>query len=405
MSTRRPRSRRGCPRCGCGSAAGCSRCSAVRPRREEPSVRRSRRCGRGPGPTSSRRTSSSACRSTGRARSKERPGPPGRRTRQGEALRCFRWCDALDPENDVMLKNLGLTYGRLGRVYDSAVMFATIDDESGPRLAGHALLHAEREAEAVLALRYASQSFTTAEEWMALGAAAWYLEDDETAAEAYEEVATRARPSPAARSSPPSSRRSRPRCTTPGSSSAAPRSRPSSSPPRATTSPSAPPASTPWPARSSDKGSSPTPCPTRRMRCATTRSPTMSTSSPRPCPARSVASHIRCARAVPTPPAPAPGAPWRAAIRPPRHRSSRGPRRARRPTGSSCAPASRPARSGKIPAAKVAATALAQIPGRARACTAGSTDLDATLGRIAALAVREAAHSPIDPPPPLGRSA
>jgi tetratricopeptide (TPR) repeat protein len=110
--------------------------------------------------------------------------------RNEEAMRCFRWCNALDPSNAGMLKNLGLACAALGRTAAAIAAFSEMDEGDGPRLAGQALLQAQRYGHAVFALRYASLSFTTAADWAALGGAAWYDEDDETAAEAYEKVYT-----------------------------------------------------------------------------------------------------------------------------------------------------------------------------------------------------------------------
>ena len=108
--------------------------------------------------------------------------------RAAEAARCFRWCNALDPGNPGILKNLGLALAALGETNAAVRAFAEMDEADGPKLAGHALLQAQRYQAAVRALRYASAAFFDAADWATLGGAAWYEEDDETAAEAYGKV-------------------------------------------------------------------------------------------------------------------------------------------------------------------------------------------------------------------------
>jgi len=102
-----------------------------------------------------------------------------------QAVKCLRWCDAIDSGNAALLKNLGIVYGRQGALLDAVVCFSKIDRKAGPMIAGQALLEAQKYAEGVAAYRYASMYFTGAEQWLALGGAAWFLQDDEIAAEAY----------------------------------------------------------------------------------------------------------------------------------------------------------------------------------------------------------------------------
>ena len=111
--------------------------------------------------------------------------------RARDAARCFAWCNALDPGNPGILKNLGLAWAALGETTAAVRAFAEMDEADGPKLAGHALLQAQKYGGAVRALRYASATFTDAADWATLGGAAWYDEDDETAAEAYEKVYAR----------------------------------------------------------------------------------------------------------------------------------------------------------------------------------------------------------------------
>src|SRR5262249_33166844 len=108
--------------------------------------------------------------------------------RAEEAARCFAWCNALDPDNPGILKNLGLAYAALGETLAAVRAFSGMDEADGPKLAGYALLQAQRYAPAVQVLRYASAAFTESADWATLGGAAWYQEDDETAAEAFEKV-------------------------------------------------------------------------------------------------------------------------------------------------------------------------------------------------------------------------
>ncbi len=102
------------------------------------------------------------------------------------ALRPTRWCDAIDPNNATVKRNLGIIYARLGRAYESALAFCQADVESGPVFTARALSDAKQMDAALLAYRYASVSFKTVDEWASLGAMAWQMEDDRTGAAAYE---------------------------------------------------------------------------------------------------------------------------------------------------------------------------------------------------------------------------
>ena len=63
-----------------------------------------------------------------------------------------------------------------------------IRSQGDPRHAGAALMQQQRHADAVVALRYAAPSFTTADEWRLLAAAAWYAGDPAITAEATEQL-------------------------------------------------------------------------------------------------------------------------------------------------------------------------------------------------------------------------
>ena len=48
-----------------------------------------------------------------------------------DALRLFRWCDALDPGNAAVLQNLGLAYIKLGAAEEALACFGELDSEAG----------------------------------------------------------------------------------------------------------------------------------------------------------------------------------------------------------------------------------------------------------------------------------
>ena len=104
------------------------------------------------------------------------------------AERCFRWCRAQDPRNSVIAKNLGIVYGAMGRAHDAVRAFAGFDPKDAARHAGTALMQAQKYEQAVLAFRYASPRFTTADDWRLLAVAAWYAENDAISAMAYEQM-------------------------------------------------------------------------------------------------------------------------------------------------------------------------------------------------------------------------
>ncbi len=105
-----------------------------------------------------------------------------------KALKCLRWCDAIDSGNKGLLNNLAIVYARLGRAAEAVRTASEIDAEHGITMAGQTLLQAQKTAEGLLCHRTASMSFKSPEQWLGLGAAAWFQEDDETAALAYEQA-------------------------------------------------------------------------------------------------------------------------------------------------------------------------------------------------------------------------
>jgi hypothetical protein len=101
------------------------------------------------------------------------------------ALRCFKWCNAIDPRNAVTLKNLATIYARMGRTYECLRSWAEGDEKQVPsakvpHFTAQTLMEEKQWAGAVAALRYTVDSFSTLEEWQNLAAAAAYAEDDET---------------------------------------------------------------------------------------------------------------------------------------------------------------------------------------------------------------------------------
>jgi tetratricopeptide (TPR) repeat protein len=101
------------------------------------------------------------------------------------ALRPTRWCDAVDPNNATLKRNLGIIYARLGRAFEATLAFCQADSDSGPVHAAQALREANQVDAALRAYRYASAAFRTPDEWAALGAMGWQAEDDRTGAAAY----------------------------------------------------------------------------------------------------------------------------------------------------------------------------------------------------------------------------
>ncbi|MCB9573009.1 MAG: hypothetical protein H6709_13075, partial [Kofleriaceae bacterium] len=103
-----------------------------------------------------------------------------------QALRCLRWCQALDPRDPVVAKNVGIAHASLGEVHRAVRAFAGFDRDDAARHAGAALMQAGRYAEATLALRYAMPRLTTPDDWRMLAVSAWYAEDDAVAAIGYQ---------------------------------------------------------------------------------------------------------------------------------------------------------------------------------------------------------------------------
>jgi len=101
------------------------------------------------------------------------------------ALRPTQWCDAIDPNNATIKRNLGIIHARLGQAFDAVFALSQGDGTAGPAQAAHTLREAGKMDEALIAYRYAQAAFKTPEEWLTLGFAGWQAEDDRTGAAAY----------------------------------------------------------------------------------------------------------------------------------------------------------------------------------------------------------------------------
>jgi tetratricopeptide (TPR) repeat protein len=101
------------------------------------------------------------------------------------AVRCLRWCEALDPDSGAVKRSLGVALARQGKVAEAVRAMAGFDRSDAARLVGQAAADAKRHDAAVLAYRTAALRFTTAEEWRELAVAAWHAQDDAVAAHAY----------------------------------------------------------------------------------------------------------------------------------------------------------------------------------------------------------------------------
>jgi tetratricopeptide (TPR) repeat protein len=103
----------------------------------------------------------------------------------GRAARCMRWCEAYDPKNPVIKKNLAIVHARAGALHDAVRAAAGFDRIDPARAVGGALLEGQHHAAALLALRYAAVRFAGADDWRMLAVAAWYARDDGEVAHAY----------------------------------------------------------------------------------------------------------------------------------------------------------------------------------------------------------------------------
>ncbi len=97
-----------------------------------------------------------------------------------KARRCYAWCDALDPNNAVTLKNLGMTYARLGDVTGALAAFALADRKAAPTWTAHELMASRKFPESMPAHRYASLFYDNATLFIYAAKSAWFAGDDES---------------------------------------------------------------------------------------------------------------------------------------------------------------------------------------------------------------------------------
>ena len=102
------------------------------------------------------------------------------------AMRCLRWAAAAEPSDTGAVRALATAYARAGKTAEAIRTFAVLDRTDPARLAGHALLDAQRYADAVLAYRYAALRFTRAADWRLLAVAASHADDNEVAMVAFQ---------------------------------------------------------------------------------------------------------------------------------------------------------------------------------------------------------------------------
>jgi tetratricopeptide (TPR) repeat protein len=96
-----------------------------------------------------------------------------------KARRCYAWCNALDPNNAVTLKNLGLVSTRLGKTADALAYFSQADAGAAPTWTAHELMASRKFAESMPAHRYAALGYDRAELFVYAAKSAWFAGDDE----------------------------------------------------------------------------------------------------------------------------------------------------------------------------------------------------------------------------------
>jgi tetratricopeptide (TPR) repeat protein len=104
------------------------------------------------------------------------------------AVRCLRWCDAIDPKNEGTRKNLGLAYAYLGRAAESVRAFSSANRADGPKWAAQSLSQANRWAEAHPVYRYVTLLDAGAEWQLGLAFAAYAAKDFAAAVDAFRKV-------------------------------------------------------------------------------------------------------------------------------------------------------------------------------------------------------------------------
>ena len=96
----------------------------------------------------------------------------------------LRWAVAVEPGNAQRAHALAVALARAGHGHDAIRVLAAHERSDAPRLIGRVLCEAERFAEAVPILRYASRRFRAAEDWALLATAAHRAGNDAVTAEA-----------------------------------------------------------------------------------------------------------------------------------------------------------------------------------------------------------------------------
>jgi hypothetical protein len=107
-----------------------------------------------------------------------------------EAVPKLRLCEALEPKNPTVLKNLAIACASAGDVTGVVRAFAALDPRTALRLSAQALVQARRFGEAHAVLGVAAAALVTPDEWLLRGGTAWYANDLRSAAEAYSTLAT-----------------------------------------------------------------------------------------------------------------------------------------------------------------------------------------------------------------------
>jgi tetratricopeptide (TPR) repeat protein len=97
-----------------------------------------------------------------------------------KARRCYAWCNALDPDNAVTLKNLGMVSARLGDAVAALAYFASADKKAAPTWTAHELMAARKFQESMPAHRYASLFYDNAALFIYAAKSAWFAGDDES---------------------------------------------------------------------------------------------------------------------------------------------------------------------------------------------------------------------------------
>jgi tetratricopeptide (TPR) repeat protein len=102
------------------------------------------------------------------------------------AIKCFRWCAALDPDNRELWRNLGIAHAQHGDAFEAVRAFARFDDATeGVKLAGLVLCQAKHTKPGLEVLEYIARWFTRAEDHRYHALFAWQANDDAAMARAY----------------------------------------------------------------------------------------------------------------------------------------------------------------------------------------------------------------------------